>query len=537
MPAIAYSYVRFSSVEQAKGGSYHRQLAAAQKYAQANGLVLDSTTVFDRGVSAFKGMNRTTGALAGFLSRIDRGEIKPGSYLLIENLDRISREEVDSAQETIKKILRAGIIVVTLMDGRVYDKKSINDPFALIQMILIGARAHEESETKSRRSAEAWRKKRGAAATGDILSTRLPYWLELKDGKIIPIADKALLVQRIYAMAKDGYGYTKIIRELNQQGIAAPRGKTWAISTVQGLLHNRAVIGECQPYKMTGKGYGRLPDGPPIPHYFPAVIAEGDFFAVQARQGVRGPMVKKAHHLFSGLVYCGMCGAKMMYKRISGYGYLCCTTAVKGAGCHYVGIQYKDAEEIVLDQCAQKLEIKQARNDVDTEIAAIKERIRTAELVVKEKEKQLQNLMLSFAGSTGTLRENYDNLVKTVTGDIDGMKKVLEVDRPLLMQRQQARTGIKGKLQLVVDIAAMRTKAEARIQLREAIRDVIDKVTIYPAGAVITTTAEGDKLVADLPKPNANVLRVYQICYRDGTEALTMQSLKLSHKTPKVAAK
>ncbi len=255
------------------------------------------------------------GALAKFLYRVDNGDIKPESYLLIENLDRISREEIDSAQETIKKILCAGIIVVTLMDGRIYDKKSINDPFALIQMILIGARAHEESETKSQRSSEALKKKRAGATKGEILSPRLPFWLTVKDGKVTPIPERVNVVRKIYLLAKNGFGYTRIIQTLNREKIPPAKSKTWAISTVQTILHNRAGIGECQQFRMVGNGYSRFPDGPPIPNYFPANIAQKDFYAIQAKKGVRGPIVKLSHNLFPGLIRCGFCGEKMMFKK------------------------------------------------------------------------------------------------------------------------------------------------------------------------------------------------------------------------------
>lgn len=48
----AYSYIRFSSPEQAKGDSYRRQREAALAYCQEQGLELAATneyTFFDRG--------------------------------------------------------------------------------------------------------------------------------------------------------------------------------------------------------------------------------------------------------------------------------------------------------------------------------------------------------------------------------------------------------------------------------------------------------------------------------------------------------
>ncbi|HWX07267.1 MAG TPA: hypothetical protein VN065_15685, partial [Bradyrhizobium sp.] len=47
----AYSYVRFSTPDQAKGDSYRRQTEAANEYARRHGLVLDTELTFtDLGV-------------------------------------------------------------------------------------------------------------------------------------------------------------------------------------------------------------------------------------------------------------------------------------------------------------------------------------------------------------------------------------------------------------------------------------------------------------------------------------------------------
>ncbi len=59
----AFSYVRFSTPDQAKGASYDRQIEAAQAYAQQRGLELAETTYKDLGVSAFRRTNAQTGAL------------------------------------------------------------------------------------------------------------------------------------------------------------------------------------------------------------------------------------------------------------------------------------------------------------------------------------------------------------------------------------------------------------------------------------------------------------------------------------------
>ena len=91
----AYSYLRFSTADQAKGDSYRRQIALAEDYAKAKSLELDKSLTFqDLGVSAFTGKNRKKGALRAFLDAVEEEIISAGSFLLVESLDRVSREAI-----------------------------------------------------------------------------------------------------------------------------------------------------------------------------------------------------------------------------------------------------------------------------------------------------------------------------------------------------------------------------------------------------------------------------------------------------------
>ena len=58
--------------------------------------------------------------LANSLEAIKAGSVKPGSYLIVELLDRLSREQVLTAQSLFLSIIQAGIHLVTLADNRVY---------------------------------------------------------------------------------------------------------------------------------------------------------------------------------------------------------------------------------------------------------------------------------------------------------------------------------------------------------------------------------------------------------------------------------
>ena len=64
----AFSYIRFSTTEQRKGDSFRRQMQKTAEYCTKRGWELDSMLQpADLGMGAYRGRNRTHGALAGFL--------------------------------------------------------------------------------------------------------------------------------------------------------------------------------------------------------------------------------------------------------------------------------------------------------------------------------------------------------------------------------------------------------------------------------------------------------------------------------------
>ncbi|MEE8276972.1 MAG: recombinase family protein, partial [Alphaproteobacteria bacterium] len=118
MATKAYSYVRFSTPEQQRGDSWRRQTAMAQEYAKQHGLELDQSVTFeDLGVSGYRGSNVATGKLGAFFEAVESGLVEAGSYLLVENLDRISRRTPRKAARVLEDIVELGITVVTLSDG------------------------------------------------------------------------------------------------------------------------------------------------------------------------------------------------------------------------------------------------------------------------------------------------------------------------------------------------------------------------------------------------------------------------------------
>ena len=354
----AYSYVRFSTPTQLHGDSLRRQLQLSEVYAERRGLTIDKTLhLRDLGVSAFKGKNIKEGALAGFMEAIKLGKVKRGSFLLLESLDRLSRDEVGEALGLFLDIIRSGITIVTLVaPEQEFSKESINNPGNLFVAIGSMMRAHEESAMKSHRLSKAWEQKKKNAATKPI-SRQVPGWIELIDSECRLIPDAAKAVKLIFRLALDGHGATAITRHLNVNGIPiigkTKRSTKWNTSYVKRILANRACIGEYQPH--TGHVSNRTPSGPPILNYYPAVVSEAQFYKVQASKKPQpqsaGRPGKSVASLFTSIIFDATDDATMVVvnKGTKIRPYLVSGKAMVGVpGSTYRSFPYKDFEDAFL---------------------------------------------------------------------------------------------------------------------------------------------------------------------------------------------
>ena len=141
----AYSYIRMSTDVQRKGDSLRRQLEASRRYAAANDLELvEDFRLEDLGVSAFKGANVTSGALGHFLAAVREGRVEKGSYLIVESLDRLSRQAVMESFTLFAEITRSGVNIATLTDNQIYKAGNTDFP-QLVYSLTVMSRANEES--------------------------------------------------------------------------------------------------------------------------------------------------------------------------------------------------------------------------------------------------------------------------------------------------------------------------------------------------------------------------------------------------------
>jgi DNA invertase Pin-like site-specific DNA recombinase len=278
----AFSYVRFSTPQQAEGGSLTRQTEWTEKYCQRKRLSLDdSLHLQDLGVSAFRGSNVKDGALAGFLEACRVGRVPRGSYLIVESLDRLSRDQIRPALQLFLGLQDFGITIVTLQPEREYPPEA-TDALALIEPLIVFARAHEESQMKSHRRKDGWKQARDRARRdGKPMMKTCPAWLEVTPEGFRMKEEAAAIVRLIFALCREGYGIERIVSKLKRDGVPPiGNGARWVSAYVYKMLVNPAAMGTYQPMRLEGKSM--VPDDEPIPNFYPAVVSEEEWREAQA---------------------------------------------------------------------------------------------------------------------------------------------------------------------------------------------------------------------------------------------------------------
>ncbi len=351
----AYSYLRISTEAQTVGDGIRRQMEASELYAREHGYDLVKT-ISDVGVSGFKGKNAKDGALGQFLAAIEDGDVLPESVLIVESLDRLSRDSVFDAFTQFSQILKSRISIVTLVDGQVYTSNSIaQNPAQLFTSLGIMLRANDESITKSNRIGAAWQRKRDSISNLKLTKTA-PAWLILnedrKDFSVRPEASET--VRTIFELCLNGMGVYSITRHLNanlekfQPIKAATR---WNDSYIAKILRSPAVHGYFQAHKrVSGKS---VPAGDAVPNYYPKIVDEATFHLVQSTMKKRrtsgaGRKGDVFSNLFSSLIKCGNCGGTVLMKNKGkppkGHKYLRCHNSLINNQCRTPAWRYSEFE-------------------------------------------------------------------------------------------------------------------------------------------------------------------------------------------------
>ena len=494
----AYSYKRFSTAAQAEGDSLRRQTAMAQAWADRVGVPLDTElTLTDEGVSAYTGANRDVGALGAFVEAVQDGRVPQGSWLLVENLDRLSREPAADASWHMQNIIRAGVSVVDLSDGggREYNLKTLRSPDGLthlLVMLLSFARGNQESVEKARRVSDAFAERRRRFATKEKLTKpytqMLPAWLrwnaEICEYELIP--ERAAVLNRIFEMAAEGRGQHSIAAHLNETGeepwgAKGRKGKFWHKSYIRKLLTNKAAIGIFVPHRVqkvqTAEGKRikeRIPQEP-ITHRFPPAVDRELFERVNARMSTTSARGKNAklpvRNIFAGILKCRHCEGAVTRVSKGEYAYLVCSAAhAKAKTCSGESIAYQQAVEALMRTFKTTME-EAPRGKDTTEVGLRIERLQGVIDAGEDQVNALLNLTITDASKAA------QRALQKAEHELDAVR-VVELAKRNRASRHLTSTNVKTRLAAVRK--ALTKKPMDTEEANKALRGAVRKMVMRP---------------------------------------------------------
>jgi len=322
MNKIIYPYIRFSSKQQSGGSSLKRQWKDILKYAEDNEYTVNNNLKLeDLGLSAYNADHIKKGSLGGFLEALKAGVIENdgSAYLCIEQIDRLSRQSIDDAYQLFRQILKANVNIITLMDNKIYTKKSLNNLMEIMYSSMLMDQANQESSKKSERILKSFDQKIDKLTDGKKIqfTGMFPGWIDnngTKKETIFVINNKAKIVQRAFKMYISGTSMGDIARTFNDEKIdqvAKKRHKnftnTWSSAKVCHMLNSRCVIGDLV-IKKTGHIFE---------NYYPPIISIDDFDVVQdmrTTKKIKKYSGRKSINIFTGKMFCSGCGQKYYFE-------------------------------------------------------------------------------------------------------------------------------------------------------------------------------------------------------------------------------
>lgn len=499
MSRTAIIYARFSSAEQSKGFSLERQRTYGLQFATENGWSVEKTIV-DEGRSAYHGFNRAEGSEFHNFELEARNNLHRGKVLVVENIDRLSRQGARVAAQLIWGLNESGVDVATFHDGHVYRADNSNDMMDLFKVVVLAQQAHDESDKKSKRTAATARRREERIEAGeiDVPIANMPNWIDVVDGKKVLNAERTAVLNLIYDLYIDGMGIHRIVTILHERGIPSwtppeqRRGNNgWFYSYIYRLLTKRAVLGEY----VTGAGRTLNP------HFFPQAINAEKWNRTQAALSMRKGNQKNVkvfgnRNLLAQMVVCEKCGGGahfghttdtvQKYTRVSGevvnyrrktYRKLRCDRSRRNLECDNDTIlNYDVVEATVLDGMLPQLVQKP---DTNSEAAKLRERVADLARLQEAEQGKLNNLVDALAdGGAKAIVQRIAALeaeVERLSEEIETTRKALAIEaaKPAGDDDVALVESLRAELTSEDDDTRIYARGRANMSLRRLIKRIV----------------------------------------------------------------
>ena len=233
--------------------------------------------------------------------------------IVTKSVSRFARNTVDSLT-TIRKLKEKGVEVY-------FEKENIwtFDSKGELLLTIMSSLAQEESRSISENC--TWgQRKRFADGKVTVPFKRFLGYDRGPDGNLVVNPEQAVTIKRIYSMFLQGMTYHGIVKQLTDDGILTPGGKTnWNQSAVKSILTNEKYKGDALLQKSYTTDFltkkTKVNEGE-IPQYYVEnnheAIIEPEVFEMVQREILKRGRGKKYHsgvHIFSTKIKCGCCGS------------------------------------------------------------------------------------------------------------------------------------------------------------------------------------------------------------------------------------
>lgn len=399
MSTLIY-YLRFSSSKQQDGTSIERQHDLCDSYSRIHNLGPVDHVYKDEGKSGYTGANLSKGELGDLLEDLQNGTFRPPVTVLCESVDRISRGEIQVASGLVQE-LQQYCTLITVMDQQVYQQGKY-DLVGMVTLLVKSSLAREESEKKAKRSRDTHNFNRAA---GKYLNDKIKRYLQMSPDRLksesTVIPEEAEFIRELFKLKRMGYGVHRLLKAQHQlRGDLPEYGKT----SLMALFKDRELVDR-------------------------GIISGTDFTMVQVdRPKVTGGR-RNPTNLLRGVLHCGYCGAKLIYKAPSNGSLsgtlLCNTRNIKGSSvCDFPYINYQRFEGLMLDSLG--LLARELFTHKIVDIAALEARQEELEASLTEIGQNILNVSRSMARFPDLLEQSLVPFEKERQDATDELAKVKE---------------------------------------------------------------------------------------------------------------
>ena len=274
---------------------------------------------------AFTGTKAERPAFQKMLADCRAGNI---DQILVKSISRFARNTV-TLLTTVRELKALGVDVC-------FEEQGIRTLSAAGELMLTILASFAQEESRSVSENMKWRIRKNFEAGIPWNGTVFGY--RLHDGKYVVNPDEAKVVKKIFAWYLSGMGYMAIAKKLNEASVKTRNGNDWNHASVLWILHNYSYTGnlllqttftESYITKKYRKNTGEKPMYHAQQSHEP-IVSEETFNAAQREMQKRSEKYMRPESknmtIFSGKVYCGVCGKRCRRKQRHGKPIWICNT-------------------------------------------------------------------------------------------------------------------------------------------------------------------------------------------------------------------